>query len=87
VIRQAAIEHGLDTGSADVARALNIGTVTITAIVNYGPDGEPLGFERTFVIESAENGASTLRPDSVYTQRLTSRRSKRQMASRLQEIS
>jgi len=62
--------------------SLGLHSIRMTAIINYGPDGDSIGFERDFLIQgAAENGDDLkIRPRTVATIRLKSRRSRKRMA-------
>jgi len=80
LISQAAKENGLIHEDHSTLDALGICGFDITAIVNYGPDGNSIGFKRSFRIEATDNQSTGIRPETVGTTRLAGRRSSKRMA-------
>ena len=52
----------------------------VTAIINYGPDGYALGFNRRFRIANRYERPARVFPETITTTRLTGRRERRRMA-------
>lgn len=82
LILQAARENSVTNIDNDDLTTLGLQSIRMTAIINYGPDGNSIGFERDFLIqgEAANGDDLKIRPQSVSTMRLKNRRSRKRMA-------
>lgn len=82
MVLQAARENSVTDINNDDLTTLGLQSIRMTAIINYGPDGDSIGFERDFLIQGeAENGDDLkIRPRTVSTIRLKNRRSRKRMA-------
>lgn len=88
LVLQAARENRLIDANCDDITELGLESISMTAIINYGPDGQAIGFERDFIIqgEADDDDYLRIRPRTVATNRLKDRRSQRRMARWIQRM-
>ncbi|KEZ79366.1 hypothetical protein [Salinisphaera hydrothermalis] len=83
LLRQSGQQHDLIDGDENPVKRMGVRNFKLTVICNYGPSGEAIGVQRKFVVHG-EN-SDRLRPDSIYSRRLTNRRARRKMERWLSE--
>ncbi len=83
LLRQSGQQHGLINDGDDPVQRMRVREFKLTVVCNYGPSGEAIGVQRKFVVHGEHS--DRLRPDSIYSRRLTNRRARRKMERWLRE--
>lgn len=77
LVRQAARQSGLSESDDNPIYALQLNSITVTVITNYGPESKAIGSERRFLIRGENN--ELLRPATIDTPRVSNRAARREL--------